>query len=295
MTIFLLAALALLAATALFLLPPLLRSGSRAPTQVAQRETNQAILRDQLAELEQERQEGDLSGADFTQARDELKQRILEETAQADASPAQARDTPSTALAIALLLGLTVAAVAGYALLGTPAALDPAMRQARPQAPAMTPEQIEAMVARLAARLAENPDDEQGWVMLARSYKVMGRLEDAAQAYAKAGKRVATDAALLTDYAETLALSSGKGFKGKPSELLQQALKLNPEYGQALLLAGAAALEAGDKTRAADYWEKVLPQVEPGSELHTLLVANIEKIRSKKKAPPTKPGEPGKP
>ena len=59
-------------------------------------------------------------------------------------------------------------------------------------------------------------------------------------------------------------------------------MKLNPEYGHALFLAGAAALEAGDKAKAADYWEKVLPQVEPGSELHTLLQDNITRIRAEK-------------
>lgn len=290
MTTFLLAALALLAVTAIFLLPPLLRGRAPLRTGAAQRDTNLAILRDQLAELEREQQEGSLSGSDFEQARDELKRRILEETALAEQASQNADTAPSKGAALAVVLALVLGASAGYALLGNPMALDPAQRQAPQAGQAMSPEQIQAMVDKLAARMAENPDDEQGWVMLARSYKVLGRLEEAAQAYAKAEKLVATDPGLLTDYAETLAMASGKGLKGKPLQLVQQALKLDPEHGHALFLAGAAAMESGNRLAAADYWEKLLPQVEPGSELHTLLKDNIDKIRAEKK-----PGKTAKP
>ncbi len=294
MTTFILAALALLAVTALLLLPPLLRSRDRnASTQAAldeQREANLAILRTQLAELESEQQQGQLRPEEFQQAREELQRRILEESAAAEAATsAQGDQRPSKPLAIGLLLLLALSGSLGYAWLGNPLALDPEQVQARPEAPAMSPEQIAGMVAKLAARMEENPDDEQGWVMLARSYKVMGRLEDAAKAYARAEKLVATDPSLLADYAEALAMSSGSGMKGKPAALVEQALKLDPEHGHALFLAGAAAMEAGKRQQAADYWEKVLPHVEPGSELHGLLSANIEKIRSEKGAPAGKP------
>lgn len=294
MITFILAALALLAVTAFLLLPPLLRSQDRsAAAQAAlneQQEANLAILRNQLAELESEQQQGEMKPEDFQQAREELQRRILEESANADTAAATPGDNrPSKPLAIALLLLLAISGSLGYAYLGNPIALDPEKIQAQQGGPAMTPEQIEAMVANLAARMEENPDDEQGWVMLARSYKVMGRLEEAAKAYARAEKLVATDAALLTDYAETLAMSSGKGLKGKPAQLVEQALKLDPEHGHALFLAGAAALEAGNRKKAADYWEKVLPQVEPGSELHQLLSANIAQIRSEKDSAAKKP------
>lgn len=292
MITFLIAALALLAVTALLLLPPLLRrpqSDHGAGDATAQREVNQAILRDQLAELEQEQAEGSLESADFLQARDELKRRILEETASADAARQVGSNGPSRTAAIVTLLLLLAGASAGYALLGNPLALDPAQRQAQQQGPAMSPEQIQAMVEKLAARMEQNPDDEQGWVMLARSYKVMGRPADAAKAYAKGEKLVATDASLLADYAEVLAMSSETGIKGKPAQLVQQALKLDPNNGHALFLAGAAAMESGQPAQAADYWEKVLPQVDPGSELHTLLKDNIDKIRAQSGGKSAKP------
>ena len=56
---------------------------------------------------------------------------------------------------------------------------------------------------------------------------------------------VEKDAELLADYAELLAITNN-GFKGRPAELLDKALKLAPEDPQVLLLAGAAAGERGD-------------------------------------------------
>jgi len=47
----------------------------------------------------------------------------------------------------------------------------------------MSPQAIEANVAKLAKRMEENPNDAQGWTMLARSYTQLQRFKDAADAY----------------------------------------------------------------------------------------------------------------
>lgn len=138
------------------------------------------------------------------------------------------------------------------------------------------------MVARLAERLKANPDDMEGWLMLARSYKAMGRLAEAAEAYAKAEKVVVQDAGLLADYAETLAMANQSGMQGKPRQLIDQALKLDPENAHALLLAGVAAMQAGNRAEALRHWEKLLPKVEPGSEIETMLKSSIEKLKQAK-------------
>jgi len=129
--------------------------------------------------------------------------------------------------------------------------------------------------------MKDNPDDEKGWIMLARSYKTLGRLQEAADAYAKGGKLLQENAALLTDYAETLA-SLGEGrFAGKPTQLINQALKLNPQEPQALILAGVAAGEREDYKAAIGYWERLLPMVEPGSEEETSLKEALDRLREK--------------
>lgn len=282
MIVFAVFATLLIVVAALFLLPPLWLGRQPATASAADRQAaNLAIFRDQLAELEREKTEGTLSTADFDQARRELQHRLLEE-AQPEGTAVAGTYTPSRKAAIALIVLLPVLALGGYGLLGNPKALDPTFTTPRPQ---VTAEQIEGMVAKLAERLKANPDDMQGWLMLARSYKAMGRNAEAAEAYGKAEKVVMQDADLLADYAETLGMGGANGhrsLRGKPTQLIEQALKLDAQNPHALLLAGAAAMESGDRAKAVVYWEKLLPLVEPGSEIEGMLKGSIEKLKQGK-------------
>ncbi|MGC4090871.1 MAG: c-type cytochrome biogenesis protein CcmI [Polyangiaceae bacterium] len=284
MTAFAIAAAVLVALVVLLLLPPLLKR--RPAPRADRRQANLAVFRDQEAELDKEKAAGTLSEADYRQAREELQQRLLEDVSDtAAAEPAAAPGGPSRATAIALAVLLPAAALLGYLLLGNPQALDPRNVQGQPQ---VTAEQINDMVSKLAARMKESPEDEKGWIMLARSYKALGRLPEAAEAYAKGGKLLRENAALLTDYAETLATLSDGRFAGKPSQLIEQALKLNPQEPQALILAGVAASEREDFRTAIGYWERLLPMVEPGSEEEQSLQEALARLREKAAAQPAK-------
>lgn len=282
MTVFAIIATLLIVVVSAFVLPPLWL-GLRAPARPADRkEINLAIFRDQLAELEREKAEGELSDTDFEQARRELQRRLLEEVEPEGASGvAQAAYGPSRKMAIAILMLLPPLALVGYSFLGDPKALDPTATPAVAQAQ-VTPEQINAMVAQLAAKMEANPDDMQGWLMLARSYKALGRFEEAVQAYGKAEKVVNETPDLLASYAEAVAMAGGKGLLGKPQQLVEKALKIDPNHGHSLFLGGAAAMEAGDNKKGIAYWEKLLPQVEPGSEIEQMLKSGIDKMKQEK-------------
>jgi lipopolysaccharide biosynthesis regulator YciM len=69
---------------------------------------------------------------------------------------------------------------------------------------------------------------------------------------------------------------------GKPRQLVEKALKLDPKHGHSLFLAGAAAMEAGDNKKGIAYWEALLPQVEPGSEIDQMLRSGIDKMKQAK-------------
>ncbi|WP_300318264.1 c-type cytochrome biogenesis protein CcmI [Accumulibacter sp.] len=271
MTGFILLAALLLVAVVAILLPPLLRA-PKASTASDQSEANLAIFRDQLGELERERGDGSLAEADFEQARSELQRRLLDEIQPPTVAPLRAPAGRKTALA--LLVVLPLAAAGGYALLGNRQALDPLQRQAR-----VTPQQIEGMVAGLVEKLRQNPDDSKGWVMLARSYKVLERFPQAADAYGRAGALVDQDATLLADYAEVLSRVNGGDLQGKPSELIERALKIDPNEPQALLLAGAAASDRRQFAAAADYWARLLAQLEPGSDEARTVKAAVNRAR----------------
>jgi len=238
---------------------------------VDRRAANLEIFRGQLAELERDRNEGLLADADFDQAKSELQRRLLDEV-QPEILPKAGGGGRKTALA--LLVAIPLAAVAAYALLGNPDALDPLRRQAR-----VSPQQIEEMLVKLETRLKTSPDDAKGWVMLARSYKALGRYPESIEAYHHAGALVDSDPALLADYAESLAQVAGS-LEGKPLELIARALKLDPDEPQSLFLAGAAAGERQDYAAVVEYWGRLLPLLDPASQDGQAIGAALDKARA---------------
>ena len=239
----------------------------------ARQQLNTAIYRDQLAELERDRTEGALSASDYRQAYDELQRRLLEDSGAAADHAAVAAPMTAAAKNPALLavlgLGLPLGAVLLYLALGNPAALNPPPPQQR-----FSADDIERMVGGLAAKLEQEPGNLQGWAMLARSYKAMGRMAEAVRAYERAGSLVDGNAELLVDYADTLAASTGS-FSDKARTLIDRALQLDPANPQALWLRGTAAYESKQYAKAIAYWEALLKLLPPDSEDANVLKANI--------------------
>ena len=269
-------AAALLVVVLVIILRPLLRSEKSTAEDEAlassdQREANLEIYREQLADLERDRADGSLAEVDFLAARGELQRRLLDEV-QPDSGVRLKRG--GRGAAYVLLLALPLLSVAGYLILGRPQALDPASTQ-----PRMNEQQIDSMLVQLEQKLKAKPDDHKGWVMLARSYKVLGRFAEAAQAYSHGGPLLEGDSTLLADYAEVLAQANRK-FDGKPMELIAAALKIDPAEPQALFLAGAAASERRDFAAVVDYWGRLLPQLEAGSEEAKSLGEAVDKARA---------------
>lgn len=259
MSAFLIAAAALVLLTLALLVVPLLRGRVAAPRST-QSEASLAVLRDQLDELERDRAGGAIGAQDYEAAQRGLKLRILE-----DAVPEKAAtDRPHVAPAIALALLLPLAAAGLYAWLGTPEALAPQPVQANAQH--IDAGQMEAVVEKLAQRLQAEPENLEGWAMLARSFRVLGRHEDAVAAFARAEKQIAADPQRLTEWAESLALTSGGSLAGKPTELIARALAVDPDSGHALALAGAAAFERKDWPGAIAHWERLAKRFPPGTE-----------------------------
>lgn len=242
----------------------------------SRRALNAAIYRDELSELDSDRASGQLNEADYEHARAELQRRLLEDAAESDA-PVVA--TTSRGTLIGLIVALPLAAAGLYLWLGSPAALTQ-----QPRAPAaanMTPADIDRMVATLAAKLESEPDNLQGWAMLARSYKVLHRPDQAIRAFEKAWPVVQQDPQLLADYADLLASNAGGDLTGKPEQLVNMALKLDPNHLQSLWLAGTAAFNHKDYGKAADLWQRALAQLPPQSEDAQMLTSVINEARSK--------------
>ncbi len=297
---------ALVAAVLGMLLWPLLRQ--RRPGAGSRKALNAAVYRDQIAELERDRASGALSESDLVQAREELQRRLLEDAELPDAPPASPPARSAMATAIALLIAVPLAATLLYGKLGNPLGLlaenqlqaassSSSAGQAQSAGGNMGGNQSAApaggggnsggnagdlskLADGLAAKLEKNPDNPGGWAMLGRTYKAVGRYDEAEKAFKRAGAIMETDPTLILEQAELIAIRAGGKLDGKPMELIEKALKLDPNHPQGLLLAGSAAYFRHDYAAAIGYWEKMLKQLQPGSEDAKALTASIDKARS---------------
>jgi len=200
------------------------------------------LIKQQLQQLKALHESGTLTLQAYTEASSALERRLLDWILSdtAAASALQASSAPAAVSAawpqrrMVAALGLLVLALAGGtylwaarssaklpgAMMGQAMAQSGAdMGTSNPAPHATNVEQISVMAERLAARLKTQPNDAQGWAMLARSYAVMGNQPEAVKAYEKAVAMLPNDTALLADYAEALAAISKNNAQAKSFEV----------------------------------------------------------------------------
>ena len=271
-----------------FVIPPLLQNAQQEPEH-GDREANLAVYRDQISELEADLENGLISAEQHQYDRDEIERRVLEDVSDDRTIRNKSKQSAGgRGLVYAVALGIPVVAIALYVRIGNPAAMSASntVRSSTADSGAsrvdgpMTQQAIEANVAALAQRLQQNPDDAGGWTMLGRSYITLGRYSEASNAYAKATSLKPDDADLWADYAFAMAMANDRRLEGQPQELINKALKLDPENPKALELAGSAAFEAKNYQDAIKYWQRLLGKTPPGSELAETLSERINEAKS---------------
>lgn len=208
-------------------------------------------------------------------------------TADGTTPPGLLRQQPR--LALLLALGLPAAAAVIYLQVGRPDVLTmpPELLQAAATPTDHGPSEadIPAMVERLAERLRGEPENIEGWHMLARSYSAMNRYADAAKAYAHLAAQLPQDAGVLADYADALGTAQNGKLDGEPERLIERALAIDPQQPKALALAGSAAFAKGDFARAEQRWTAVLAQIPGDSEFATSTRAGIAEARARQGLP----------
>ena len=124
---------------------------------------------------------------------------------------------------------------------------------------------IRRMVAGLAERLAEEPDDLDGWLMLARSYKVLGEQKKSAEAYRHAARLAPDKVSILLDYGEALLTIAEEGEPAPATfvAVMRDILALQPDHPVALWYLGLAEMEAGNREAARELWRRLLERLPP--------------------------------
>jgi len=245
-----------------FVLVPLLRA--RPPAGPSAMEANLEALRGQRRELEADIAAGVVAAEAREQVLDELLHRADADLAAAPPAVVPDRGKPWIAVA-AMALGIPALAFGLYLAIGTPVAMDP---RAASTAGGETMDQksVEDLVAKLAVKVRERPDDARGWSLLARSTAALGRFEESAKAYEHLATLVPDDAQVLADYADSLGMAQGQKLAGKPFELVKKALAIDPANKKALALAATASMELGRNAESISYWERLAAALPPGSD-----------------------------
>lgn len=269
-----------------FILPPLVQPAETShDAQLA--EANVAVYRDQIEELEADLRNGMVSQEQHQLDRDQIEARMLEDVAATEhVKPPKGKHVAGRTLVYSLVLGMPLVAVVLYLQVGNQSAIN-GIAVASPQSTRPTPpspdaneqQRVEGNVAALAKRLEQNPNDAEGWAMLGKSYSMLERYPDASNAYAKATALKKDDADLLANYAFALGMANGQTLAGRPTELLQQALKLSPDNPKVLQLAGSAAFEAKNYKMAIEHWQKLSQRTEPNSELGRALAEQLAEAK----------------
>lgn len=281
MTSFWIYAALLTAAALAILVTPLVRGRGRTGAPVSRAASNLTVFRDQLAELDADLAAGTIGQDQWEAARADLQRGLLEDAGDEETAPA-APAARSKAAAIVVLAAVPLLSVSVYLLLGSPRGLNPERASAATAAPhELSQQQIESMVASLAKRLEANPDDAEGWVMLARTYGALGHFDKAAGAYARATALFPQNAQLLADYADSLAMTQGQSLQGKPEALIRRALDADGNNLKALALAGSVEFEKQNFAKAAEFWKRILPLLPADSNMQDSVHASIKEAEGK--------------
>lgn len=276
----------------------------RRPSGMVRAAANVAAYNSRLLELKADIAAGVLPAEDAVSIQQEMDARLLKDAA---ASTPSAAAEASGGKVLALVLFVLLAAFAGlwYWQAGSWQVAQQIATAPAGGSPAGGSPDIEAMVAKLSQRLAAQPDDAEGWAMLGRSHYVMGKYGESAKGYERANTlSKSSNADWLVSEGEALAMSRDRDLLGRPAQLFEAALALQPSYGKALWYGGLADAQGGNFSRASQRLELLLAQDLPDElktmvaerldELHTLSGTDGSAKATQPASQPTQPAQPAK-
>ncbi|MBK8639691.1 MAG: c-type cytochrome biogenesis protein CcmI [Chromatiaceae bacterium] len=303
MTIFWILIAGLAGLALLFVIPPLL--SQRAPTaETNQDQLNLDVFRQQLIELEADMEAGKLEKGQYQDARHDLERELLHDVQGqgAPSAPAAPGNSPMTALLLAL--ALPAFAIALYLAIGDSAIIprlegvagETAQAPGHGAADAQQAASLEIMVERLAARMEQNPDQLEGWLMLGRTYVALDQPDKGAAALARALALAPQNPEVMINLAQAQATAANGQLGGRPAELIAAALVIEPKHATGRWLNGLVAYQAGDFPLAVQRWESLAIDLDAAGEDASELRQFIADAREQGGLPPatTSPPAPAK-
>lgn len=291
--IFLLFAMVLCVMALAFVVYPLLREPCQEMSH-SRRAINFKVHRDRVGELDQDLAAGTLTQEQYDTALADLERELLDsggvepDAAHGDASSEgrgprrMAGITAFASVALVPFMAVGIYLGVGYADEVFATQLPPGEVASMPEPPPVSEEgmqrQFEQLSQQLQGRLAQNPDDLEGWILLGRTLTFLDDLAAAERAFREAmvhgGDR---DPNLLTRYADVLAEQQGS-MAGEPRELIERALVIDPDHAQGLWMAGSLAFETADFEAARRHWERLLGVLPDDSPEADIIRGNLSQV-----------------
>ena len=188
-------------------------------------------------------------------------------------------------LALAMVFLVPAATLWIYTGIGTPAAI-----KLQPPPPpvanttdshAAESQEMDAMIGGLRGRLSENPEDLDGWLLLARTLKTTQRFQEAVDALETANRISPNNPRVMVELVEARVFLTPDGrINDEMIATLEQVLEKQPDMQKALWMMGIASSQAGDEAAAITYWESLLALLEPGSPVAQSVQSQIEQSRA---------------
>jgi cytochrome c-type biogenesis protein CcmH len=260
---------------------------------------DRAVYRDQLREVDRDLARGLIGENEAASARLEIQRRLLAVDGTASTSAVRTSRSPVLTVTAA---GFVILAAGGlYWRLGAPKLPDvpfadrPSQQSVVPGAPPA--HDIREAATRLEQRLAADPSNAAGWVLLARTTSMLGDWRKAADAYQHAINLGQKSGDIYAGYGEMQVMSTDGIVSTAARETFRAALQADPASAVARYYIALADAQAGDARKAVDAWVELaagLPDDSPMREEIARRVTEAAKLGGFA-APPLPAGRPAEP
>ncbi len=141
-------------------------------------------------------------------------------------------------------------------------------------------EMIEGMVAGLAARLDDDPQDREGWLRLTRSYQVLGKETLALESFEEAATHFPQDAELLQLFARAVVAQSSPDapLSNRAFNLYRRVLEIQRDNAEALYFVGLGEAERENHEEARRLWSTLLESLAPDSNARNIVEERLRRL-----------------
>ncbi|MBS8258766.1 c-type cytochrome biogenesis protein CcmI [Roseibium polysiphoniae] len=265
------------AAAALSILVPLARSARREDPVEAEQTADTAVYRQQLAEVDRDLERGLIEAEAAVAARTEIARRLL--AADERQHGAETGSKSGALLRLAMVTALVVLPLGSFGLylyLGSPDLPDQPLL-ARLSEPAEN-QSVDVLVARVERHLSENPQDGQGWSVVAPVYMRMGNPKAAANAYANAIRLLGATAQLETDFGEALTVANDGIVSADAQAAFERAVALEPKAVKPRFFLALALGQEGKSEEAIASWSSLLEGADSSEAWVPVAQAELAKL-----------------